>query len=236
MSELEPNTRVQIEKGATLAVLYTRTGDEFEFAGPALIEFRTDVPAAISGAAPRRRASTLGKVADIRIRPGATTQAAFVMRSLIPVEPVGLLTLRDTQIMELQPEFRWREPESGLTYRLTLAEDGGKVLHEADVRAAGYKLPAAVTLRRGSPYVWEVMARAADGRRFTGSGRFMIAGEEVRQHAEKLRPPAGATVSQRVAYAAWLDHVALHDEARRYWQALAAERPDDARLKALATQ
>jgi hypothetical protein len=32
----------------------------------------------------------------------------------------------------------------------------------------------------------------------------------------------------------WLDNVDLKDEARKYWKALAAERPDDARLRELA--
>jgi hypothetical protein len=43
-------------------------------------------------------------------------------------------------------------------------------------------------------------------------------------------------VSERVAYAAWLEQMELKDEARRYWRALSAERPDDARLKALAAE
>jgi hypothetical protein len=43
-------------------------------------------------------------------------------------------------------------------------------------------------------------------------------------------------VSQRVAYAAWLEQMELRDEARRYWKALSAERPEDAKLKALAAE
>ena len=43
-----------------------------------------------------------------------------------------------------------------------------------------------------------------------------------------------APVSSRVAYAIWLEQMELKDEARKYWQALHVERPDIARLKALA--
>lgn len=57
---------------------------------------------------------------------------------------------------------------------------------------------------------------------------------ELRARMEALRPAAGAPVSERVAFAAWLEQMQLKDEARRYWKALAAERPDSAQLKALA--
>lgn len=57
---------------------------------------------------------------------------------------------------------------------------------------------------------------------------------ELRAHIEALRPAAGAPVSERVAFAAWLEQMQLKDEARGYWRALAAERPDSAELKALA--
>ena len=43
-------------------------------------------------------------------------------------------------------------------------------------------------------------------------------------------------LSSRIAYAAWLDQMELKDEARKYWQTAATERPDDPRLKALAEQ
>ena len=56
----------------------------------------------------------------------------------------------------------------------------------------------------------------------------------LRARIEAARPAPSAPVSERVAFAAWLEQMELRDEARRYWQSLAAERPDSARLKALA--
>jgi hypothetical protein len=58
----------------------------------------------------------------------------------------------------------------------------------------------------------------------------------LQARAAALRPPPGAPVSTRVAYAAWLEQMELRDEARKYWQALSAERPEDARLQVLARQ
>ena len=51
-----------------------------------------------------------------------------------------------------------------------------------------------------------------------------------------MRPAVTAPLSTRVAYAAWLDQMELKDEARKYWRMLSAERPEDARLKALAAE
>lgn len=50
------------------------------------------------------------------------------------------------------------------------------------------------------------------------------------QTTEILREP----LASRVVHAAWLEQMKLKDEARKYWQAAAAERPDEPRLKTLA--
>jgi len=51
----------------------------------------------------------------------------------------------------------------------------------------------------------------------------------------KATPPApGAPLSERVAYAVWLEQSGQKQEALRYWKALSTERPDAAGLRALA--
>jgi hypothetical protein len=51
----------------------------------------------------------------------------------------------------------------------------------------------------------------------------------------KATPPArGAPLSERVAYAVWLEQSGQKQEALRHWRALSAERPDAAGLRALA--
>ena len=58
--------------------------------------------------------------------------------------------------------------------------------------------------------------------------------KELRARIEAARPKPGASVSERVAFAAWLEQLELRDEAKAYWKALAAERPDSARLTDLS--
>lgn len=51
----------------------------------------------------------------------------------------------------------------------------------------------------------------------------------------KATPPAqSAPLSERVAYAVWLEQSGQKQEALRHWKALSAERPDAAALRALA--
>jgi hypothetical protein len=234
LAEIEANARVQLEAGARMVALYTRSGDEFVLNGPALIHFRPDAPAALSGAAPQKRSSAIGRDAGIRIRPAAATQAAYVMRSARSTARIRLLSLSGTRTLETSPEFRWQDSESGKTYRFELTDETGKSLYETEVAGTVLKLPAAMRLQAGAGYTWEVSARAADGRRYVSAGDFSVAPAELRERATALRPAADAPVSDRVAYAAWLAQMELRDDARRYWQALAKERPDDAGLKVLA--
>lgn len=234
MAEIPAETRVQVEAGARLTVIYFRSGDEYTVTGPAQVLFRAAEPQAISGAAPQKRASPVARGGSVAIGPVAVKPAAFVMRSARPTARIRLLTPSGTKILDMVPEFRWQELESGLTYRFELTDDTGKSLHESEVRGAAVRLPASVKLQEGVSYTWEVSARTQDGRRYMSAGDFSVASADLRSQAGALRPGAGALVSDRVAYAAWLERVELRDEARKHWKALSAERPEDAKLKELA--
>jgi hypothetical protein len=233
LSEIESNARLQLDSGARVVVLYSQSGDEFAMAGPALIHFRPDAPVALSGKPPQKRTSPLAGGA-VRIKPMTTAQAAFVMRSASAANRITLLSLSGTRTLDLSPEFRWQQAGPGLKYRFELMDDGGRVLFEAEVEDAALTLPAANPLRPGASYTWEVSARLVDGRRIVGAGDFSTADAALRARAAAMRPAQGAPVSARVAYAAWLTQAELRDEARKYWRALAAERPHDTRLQSLA--
>lgn len=237
MSEIATDDRLQLEAGARVTAIYLKSGDEYIFTGPAQIQFRAAEPQVLSGVAPQKRASPFGKGGkDVIIKPVSVTQAAFVMRSSRPTARIKLLALSGTKTLEAAPEFRWQEIEPGLRYQFELTDDTGKSLIETQVDGTSFRLPSSVRLREGVGHTWEVSVRLADGRRYISAGDFSIAPAELRARAESLRPAVNAPVSQRVAFAAWLEQMELRDEARKYWKALAAERPDDARLKSLAAE
>jgi hypothetical protein len=237
LAELDAGTVVQLTAGATLVALYLDAGDEYVFTGPATIAFLVGQPEIQAGSKPQRRPLTLGTGSkDIRIKPVGLAQAATVMRSNRSGAPIQALGLSDTRTLETQPEFRWTAPRAALTYRFELNDETGRVVFASQVNATSVKLPAGVQLREAVPYKWKVSYPLADGRQYSSSAEFTVASADVRGQAAALRPGAAAPLSSRIAYAAWLESMELRDEARKYWKAAAAERPQDLQLEALAAQ
>jgi hypothetical protein len=237
LSELAAGAQVQLDAGASMVVLYLASGDEYAFTGPAQIAFRAERPEVTKGAQPQKRVPTLSKGGrDIRIRPLGIASGAMVMRSARPGARIQLLSLSGTRTLDVQPEFRWQDVQPGTKYEIEIRDDTGRMLYETQASATTLKLPAAVALIEGTTYTWEVSARLADGRKYSSAGDFSIAPASLRAQADSLRPATNAPLSARVAYAVWLEQMNLKDEARKFWRVLAAERPEDARLKALAAE
>jgi hypothetical protein len=234
LSEIAADASLRLEPGSRLVVVYIKSGDEYTLTGPAQVQFRVAAPETAGGAKPQRKANPLGKDSGVTLRPLAVAQGAFVMRSGRPAARIKLLTLSGTKTLDAAPEFRWQEAEPATKYRFELTDDTGKSLHEGEVSGGAFRLPGGVQLREGVAYTWELSARLADGRRYVSAGDFSVADANLRSQARSLRPGAGASVSQRVAYAAWLEQMELRDEARRHWKTLAAERPGDEKLRTLA--
>ena len=237
LAEIDAGAQVQLAPGATLVALYLDAGDEYVFKGPASIVFKSASPDVTSGAKPEKRGASLGKGGNaIRIKPVGVAQGAMVMRSFNTGARIKLLNLYKTRTLETQPEFRWQGLQPGVKYQIEIIDDTGRTVQEAQVESATYRLPVGVALKEGVPYTWEVSARLTDGRKYSSSADFALAPADVRAQADTLRPASSAPLSARVAYAAWLDQMELKDEARKYWKAASAERPDDPRLKTLAEQ
>ena len=236
LSEISADARLQLEAGARLVALYLKSGDEYTFTGPAQVQFRSAEPQVLSGMAPQKKANPLGRGSNVTIRPVNVAQAAFVMRGGRPTARIKQLSLSGTRTLESAPEFRWQKLEAAARYRFELTDETGKSLYEIELDSTSLRLPSSVQLRDGVSYTWEISARAPDNRRYVSASDFSVASAELRTQAESLRPADGTPVSERVAYAAWLEQMELRDEARRYWKTLAAERPDDTRLKELAQE
>jgi hypothetical protein len=170
----------------------------------------------------------------VRINPAGFAQGAMVMRTSRPAGTIVPLNLYGTITLDARPEFRWQGVSGAKRYNLQLQDDAGRTVYEAQVDGESHRLPETVGLREGGGYIWEIATRLPDGRRYVSSGDFRIATAELRALVERLRPAHDAEIAERIAFAAWLENMELRDEARGYWQALAMERPDSARLKELA--
>lgn len=231
LSELEAGTLVQLDRDAALVVLYLDAGDEFAFRGPATIDVRPGQPAARGGAAPERRRLQTGRA--VRIQAVGVAQGATVLRGMLVPGRVQFLSLNKSCTLESSPEFRWQPIAGALKYELSLSDAGGRLLYEKDVTTTSLRLPADIVLSDGATYAWDVTARLPNGRTARDSSKFTVATAELRAEALAARPPASASLSSRIAYAAWLEQNELKDEARKYWAAAAAERPDDRVLRRL---
>jgi hypothetical protein len=77
---LTAGTRVQIDGVARIVVLYLRSGMEFSFDGPGIIEVGNAQLVALSGNPPVLRAPAPGK--EIRLRTHGTAQGGVVLRSI----------------------------------------------------------------------------------------------------------------------------------------------------------
>ncbi|MDB5864852.1 MAG: hypothetical protein JWO70_2658 [Betaproteobacteria bacterium] len=235
LAELEPNAEVELDTGARMVALYLDGSGEYLITGPALVAIRPQQPQSLKGAAAQKRSVLGGKAgSDVRLKPAGAVQGALVMRAAGPKGRIRLLHPSGTRTVDASPEFRWQFEATGLSYRFELLDETGRLLHEAEINGTAVTLPPTVKLADDAAYTWVVSTRLPDGRKYSSTSDFSIAPAGVRQQVASLRPAGTAPVSDKVAYAAWLEQLELKDEARKMWRALAAERPDDARLESLA--
>ena len=234
LAAISADARVRLDAGARVTVLQLQSGDEYILEGPALVGFAAREPVAISGNSPQKRAAAPTRTGDVRIARGAVTQAGFVMRNFRTTSRIKLLNLNDTLSLALNPEFRWESGEPDARYTFELFDSTGNSLYQTEVAATTLQPPASIQLRESTLYKWEVSARLPDGRRYVSYGKFTIAPADLRARVKASRPAPGAAVSDRVVFAVWLEQMGLRDEARRYWRALARERPGEATLQQLA--
>lgn len=234
LMEIHPGTEIRLDSGGRMVALYLSSGVEYRFRGPSHMEFLPTRPRVHSGPEPERRSSPF--VGHAALKSGGLTQAAFVMRGSRTVGSVKLLTLANTTTLDNRPEFRWVPVDGASTYRIEVTDGAGRALLEERTDAPAYRPPEAMRLQNGMTYTWQVSTRTADGRRYIGAADFTVADSALRQQVDALRPPADASISARVAFAVWLHGARLKDEARRYWERIAVERPSDPKLREMANR
>jgi hypothetical protein len=230
-TELPADARIEVAAGGRVVILVLATGAEYTLSGPVSAQVRAD---GLTGAPAERLVRRTSAVGKVKLRGEGLAQAAVTLRSSKRQETLPLLNLTGTTTLENRPVFRWSAVEGAGPYRFELQDANGTLLHEARTEATELRLPESIALVDAKAYTWEVTARQANGMRFSNFGDFTIATAALRAEAARLKPPQGAGVSERVAYATWLASQDLNDEARAVWAQLAAERPDNSALKALS--
>jgi hypothetical protein len=234
LQELPSGARVTLGAGAKLVVVFSASGEEFAFTGPAAFTVGEREPRELSGAAPRKKALSFARAGGAKLNIAGVTQGAVVMRSVGAPSRLRAMAPRNGAVLEARPELRWEDPANVGNYRIALRDRDGAALHEGTASAANYRIPEDVVLKPGERYDWQAQPAASGGASRGAGGWFVVVDAAQRDALARARPDAKAPFSERVAFAAWLDREGYKDEARRAWEQLAREQPDEPAVRRMA--
>lgn len=231
LAELSSGTRLLLGTGASAAITYASSGEEFTLRGPGEFLVADREVRAERGAAPARRKVTALNP-GIVTRVSRTAAASLRMRGLKPDSTAGNNSLEypvNVQVATLQPVLRWRgeNPVGGFVVRLVDAS--GKELWKSNVKPASAR--PSVKLTPATHYTWSVMTASGS----LGEAHFVTLPAEALSRTEKSRI-AAKSFPDRVMHAFLLQDVGATQDAREVWTALSRERPELPELAALARQ
>lgn len=223
---------ITLEAGSRLVVVHLRTGEEFAFTGPAKVRFNAE--GRPEGAQPSAVKKVGALQGSIRLKPEAMVQASVVMREVDPaLGGRSGFTPQGPALLDPLPEFKWKSAGVDASYRLELIDSAGQSHLELTLDETSLKLPEHLALRDGARYTWRLHT-TVKGETHSESGTLRTLAKTEREQLQAARPKEGASFSERLIFAALLEQLKVSDEASRQWKILAAERPQDETLRALA--
>jgi len=233
LAELGAAAQLELGADARVTLVHFASGRQFNLEGPGAFRVTgTGVESAGTGRV-IAGAALAAAYANVQLRPSRVAQASFSMRGSGDELVVKLDSPAGTWLLDERPAFRWQKIAGATTYRFRLTDNTGRVLHEATTGDDAAMLPAAVTLKAGETYAWQVNATLPDGRVAEGWAEFGIADAERSKRVVAAKPGSGATYGDRVLFALLLEDSGLRDAARDLWRELMRERPSDPRLQIL---
>jgi len=234
LSEIPDGARLSLPAGSRVVVVDLGSGREFLLKGGAKYEITAGGPRAKDGVAIEARELPAKNLPDIRLARGKTAQATLVMRGARKANvPVLQYPVRTASI-STTPLFRWHAVEGAAHYRVSVMNPGGFVVWQAGTRETELVLPSDKALAPGERYSWKVEALGENGPLADSSTTFSVADAEAINRLSLLNPNADTPYARRILYAALLRDAGALFEAKEMWKALAAERPEDEVLRALA--
>ena len=228
LSYLEPGAALQLEPRAHLTITFFSKPVEYRFVGPARLKVEQERIVSQDGKAEAHavslQKSSAAKKFTVAQRE-SVTQAAFEMRGLRAGlrldDPV------DTRLLDGEElAFRWEGPRPRDGYQLNLYKGHDRLLQQA-VATGNTWAPPAGLLKAGEVYEWEVRTALDNGEVLTARGSFSVADSAAAKSVKSQAPAAGATFSERVLYAVFLEQQGFRCDARKLWRELSRERPDD---------
>lgn len=224
---LEPKTMLRLDANAMLSVTFFSKPVEYRFTGPARLVVEQDRVTVSEGAA-ETRAVSLTKTTSAKKYTAAQREhvahAAYEMRAGRP--GLRLNDPVDTRVIAGDVGFSWDGPQPAEGCRLTLYDHRKKRIHQVSLTGNDWT-PAAGLLKPGRVYEWEVSAALKSGEELIARGSFSVADAAAAKNIRAQSPQADASFSDRLLYAVFLEEQGFRYDARRVWQELSKERPDD---------
>ena len=229
-SELFVGDQLEVEKHASVTLIYWDNQRVFQIQGPSVVHILKDSIQHVSGHKPEIKKITL--LQHVRINPAEVAQSGLVMRSAQKNKPISLLNLRGGKTAEKRPTFMWKLHQKTDRVRFELVDEDGNMLLVKVLNGERFTLPASVHLKEGTVYSWSVEGRMENGQVFADWGDFELAEPSLVAQKNNIKPKMHAGFSQRLLYAAWLQQNGFGDDAHHLWLKLAKERPNSPALKA----
>lgn len=226
LAELLPGSRLVLGAGASAAVMYVVSGEEYALTGPGEFVVKADGVVAAKGTPPARRTTPVRVSASTLVQTSRAATASLRMRSAPAPKGGGAGPLYpvNARIATLQPTLRWHG-EAGAEYSVVVTSADGREFFRGKTKGAALKLPA--RLAPGQSYVWGYSGAAR------GESRFETLAADSVAVADKARAQA-KSFADRVALALVLQDLGASQDSREVWAELALERPDIPELAGLA--
>jgi len=223
LAELEANTTLVVADKASITLVYLKTGEEYVLTGPKKATLK-DQNLEIAGKAVAGK--TLLASAESLVS-GNFSQAAIVMRSGKPKQKkLTIYSPTSTRILEANPTLSWQNMGKGFNYHIEVLSENGDSLFETETNNASVKVPKNVTLPRKQLLNWEVEA-SRGSITYYNMADFIVTGIEEGKQIEAARPAKNDKFARQLLFAWMLENKGITQEAQKYWQMLAKQRPND---------
>lgn len=238
LAYLAGGAEIEVAKDARVVITYFSSPQEYVFTGPAKIRIEAAGPQSLAGNVVQTRkleqdsSGVMKKFSSMQRE--KLYQATYEMRGARP--GLRLIGPIDTSISTLQPEFAWSGPNNASAYRFSLSDSAGRTLKTFKTRKSGWQVSGSALLKYGNAYRWKVETSLDSGETLSAAGSFKVLGKAGAMAIAAARPGPDADFTERVLYAARLETAGLAYQAKKEWQVLAHERPDNPVLQEKAVQ
>ncbi|MFA7292025.1 MAG: hypothetical protein WC023_07225 [Rhodocyclaceae bacterium] len=237
MAELGDGSSVTLESGAHLVAVDLNSGREYVFSAPGRYRIDKSGPRALDGGKVETVALPASKLPVVKIATGRVAQATLVMRGAQkkPTTQSVSASPLNTAVLTTTPTLLWPANSEASAIHITLLDSAGKLLLQTTVHNVNaFPLPTEAKLQAGGHYVWQARTEREGRPLAEYGGEFSVLKSAEAERLKRFQPTASAEFSRRALYAALLMEAGAKEEARKYWQELRTERPDDPALAKLA--